>query len=92
MTRKRKDDRRPQKRTTFFVNQPHGDMEWVKAKLADMEDRSRCNNLKISGVPESIQQADLRFYATFKIILPEATDMELTMDRIKTLTLSIPRA
>lgn len=31
-------------------------MEAVKAKIADIEDRSRRNNLKIRGVPKSIQQ------------------------------------
>lgn len=35
------------------------DMEWVKANLANMKDRSRCNNMKIRGVPENVQQADL---------------------------------
>ena len=32
------------------------EMEGVKAKMADMEDRSRRNNMKIRGIPESIQQ------------------------------------
>lgn len=36
------------------------EMEWVKAKLADIEDRSRRNNLKLRGVPEAVQQADLK--------------------------------
>lgn len=36
-----------------------GENEWIKAKLADMEDRSKSNNLKIRGIPESMQQTDL---------------------------------
>lgn len=34
-------------------------MEGMKAKLADTEDRSRCNNLKIREVPEMVQQVQL---------------------------------
>lgn len=58
--------------------------DWVKAKLADIEDRSRRNNLKIRGIPESISQVDLRKYTTnrFKVLLPELTDMDVTIDRI----------
>ena len=33
--------------------------EWFKNKLADLEDRSRRNNMKIRGVPESVQPQDL---------------------------------
>lgn len=60
------------------------DMEWVKAKLADIEDRSRRNNLKIRGIPESVVQADLSTYINtmFKTLLPEATDMDITVDRV----------
>lgn len=49
-----------------------GDTEWLKAKIADIEDRNRRNNLKIRGIPETIQQADLRTYASslFKSLLP----------------------
>lgn len=32
------------------------DVEWIKAKLADLEDRSRWNNLKIRGIPETSSQ------------------------------------
>lgn len=30
------------------------DTDWIKAKLADLEDRSRRNNVKLRGVPESV--------------------------------------
>lgn len=33
---------------------------WIKAKLADLEDGSRRNNVKIRGIPESIQSPELR--------------------------------
>ena len=60
------------------------DNEWIKAKLADMEDRSRRNNLKIRGIPESVQQHDLNHYVTsmFKDMLPDLSDLNVTIDRI----------
>lgn len=58
--------------------------EWIKSKIADLEDRSRRNNLKLRGVPETVQPADLKPYALqlFKAILPDTPDIELTIDRI----------
>lgn len=35
------------------------DIQRMAAKLADMEDRSRRNNIKFRGIPESITTADL---------------------------------
>lgn len=32
------------------------EMEGIRAKMADMEDRSRRNNMKIRGIPETVQQ------------------------------------
>lgn len=29
------------------------EMEWVKAKIADIEDRNKRNNLKIRGIPQT---------------------------------------
>lgn len=40
------------------------DIEVIKAKMADIEDRSWRNNVKIRGIPESVQQQDLRKYIT----------------------------
>lgn len=61
-----------------------GDTDWLKDKIADIEDRNRRNNLKIRGIPETVQQADLRSYATslFKSLLPDLSDLEITIDRI----------
>ena len=57
-------------------------IEELRSKIA--EDRSRRNNLKIRGIPESVQQGDLRDCTTtlFKDILPELTDLDVTIDRI----------
>lgn len=49
-----------------------------------MEDRSRRNNLKIRGIPESVQQSDLGPYAAtlFKNLIPSLTDLDVPIDRI----------
>lgn len=61
-----------------------GDTEWIKEKIADIEDRNRRNNLKIRGIPETVQQADLRTYVSslFRSLLPDLSDMEITIDRV----------
>lgn len=53
------------------------DTEWIKAKLADIEDRSRRNNLKTSGNPESVQQSDPCLYAStmFKALILSLTHL-----------------
>ena len=58
--------------------------EWIKNKLADLEDRFRRNNMKIRGIPESVQPLDLRSYAIdlFSSLLPDLTNVDLTIDRI----------
>lgn len=60
------------------------DIAWLKTKMADLEDRSRRDNLKIRGIPESVQQSALKDYflhmlATF---LPDSPQSELIIDRI----------
>lgn len=56
----------------------------IKAKLADIEDRSRRNNVKIRGIPESVQQQDLCKYVTqlFITVMPDMSALDLTGDRI----------
>lgn len=63
---------------------PEEDMNRIKAKLADLEDRSRRNNVKIRGIPESIKHAELKEFFTklMSNILPEAPLSELLIDRI----------
>lgn len=36
-------------------NEREDDVEWIKAKLADLEDRSRHNNVKIHDIKETIK-------------------------------------
>lgn len=37
-------------------------MDWVKAKLADLKNHYRQNNVKIRGIPETIQPSALKGY------------------------------
>lgn len=59
------------------------EQEWVRAKLADLEDRSRQNDVKLRGVPETILLADLSKYAkdlTHTILL-DASSRDIIIDR-----------
>lgn len=75
------------------------DTMWVKAKLADLEDCSRRNNIKLRGVPESVTLNELQKFAGDLIatLLPEVSQIERLIDRIhripktKHLEASIPR-
>lgn len=60
------------------------DSMWIKAKLVDLEDRSRYNNIKIRSIPEFIPSAELCKYASTMVfaLLPELSTVELTVDRI----------
>lgn len=40
------------------------EMQWLQAKIADLEDRSRCNNLKLRWIPDTVQPSELTQYAT----------------------------
>lgn len=53
-------------------------IEWMKAKLEDLEDRSRRNNIKIRGIPESVQQPALKEYFTQLMV-----SVELIIDCIQ---------
>lgn len=35
------------------------DIDWIKAKVAELEDDSRHNNLQIRGIPETVTQESL---------------------------------
>lgn len=61
-------------------NGPENDIVWLKSKIADMENRSRRNNLKIRGIPESFSQENLSTFVTgfFKSIVPKASDRQNT--------------
>lgn len=58
---------------------------WLKAKIADLEDWSHRNNLKLRGVPETVQPVKLQYYAKdmFSTLPPEVTLLDLAIDRIQ---------
>lgn len=60
------------------------EQEWMRAKLADLEDCSRLNNIKLRGVPESVPSTDLPKYARdlIQTILLEALPRDIIIDRI----------
>lgn len=57
---------------------------WLRAKVADSEGRSRRNNIKIRGIPETTQTSQLKKYTCdlMKVYLPTLSDSDLTVDRI----------
>lgn len=64
----------------------------IKAKLADLEDRSRRNNIKIRGIPESVKPQELNAFLTniLKEVVPEAQVTDLIIDLIYRLPKHIP--
>lgn len=50
--------------------------EWMKAKLADLEDRSRRNDIRIRRISETVQQSDLsrRITELLTALLPDAAE------------------
>lgn len=65
-------------------NDQSDEITWLKAKVADLEDRSRRNNIKIRGVPEVILPAQVQQYAQdlMKVFLPSIPESEMQVDRI----------
>lgn len=56
----------------------------LRDKVSDLEDRSRRNNLKIRGVPETVAVAELHDFtvALFQRLLPNVQSSDLLIDRI----------
>lgn len=59
------------------------EMQLITAKMADLEDRSRRNNLKIRGIPETVPPAELSSYLQqfFKLLVPSLTTLDFTIHR-----------
>lgn len=64
-------------------NHLEDEMSSLAAKLTDLEDRNRRNNIKFRGVPESVPPADLVPFLQrlIKSVLPEVTTHDLVIDR-----------
>lgn len=56
----------------------------LRDKVSDLEDRSRRNNLKIRGIPETVSASELHSFTVdlFKKLLPTAQTLDLLIDRI----------
>lgn len=57
-------------------------MEAKQAKMVDMEDKFRRNNVKIRGIPESVRQQDRQNYVSLTTILPDMSALDFMVDRI----------
>lgn len=55
----------------------------MKDKFADLEDRSRCNNITLWGIPESLppQEIVLFIKRLLHLLLPEAPDSALLINK-----------
>lgn len=60
----------------------------IKDKLADLENKSCRNNLKICGILKSVQAQALSAYtkSLFKVLVPDLKNSKLIIDRIHRLT------
>ncbi|KAM4038336.1 uncharacterized protein ACNLHF_016640 [Anomaloglossus baeobatrachus] len=75
------------------------EVDALKLKVADMEDRSRRNNVRLRGIAEMVKTEDLKEFLTdyFSYLLPDTTQLDLIMDRAhrlpkpKHLPAAIPR-
>lgn len=65
-------------------NEQDDEMEKLKTKIAVLEDRSRWNNVKLRGVPESVLNAQLNQYVCdiIRAVLPSIPISEIIIDRI----------
>lgn len=59
------------------------EMQRLQNKIADLEDRSRRNNIKFRGIPESIPPNELTNFVQrlMKALIPSLTDIKLCVDR-----------
>ncbi|CAH2283384.1 Hypothetical predicted protein [Pelobates cultripes] len=59
-------------------------VEKLDAQMADAEDRARRNNIRLRGVPESVQQADLQAYVRglLRAYAPDIPADMMLIDRI----------
>lgn len=59
------------------------ELKQLKLKVADIEDRSRRNNIKFRGIPEAVKPADLTSFLQQLMMktIPELTAADVTIDR-----------
>lgn len=59
------------------------EIKHLKLKVADLEDRSRHNNIKFRGIPKNVKNADLKQFlcAIMSDLLPTIPHQELVINR-----------
>lgn len=59
------------------------EVKQLKLKVADLEDRSRWNDIKFCGIPENVENNDLKKFLQIMIIdlIPTLQNQELVIDR-----------
>lgn len=59
------------------------EMWWLKDKMADLEDRSHRNNLKLRGVPKTVSAPKLIIYIQefLKALLPEENPISFIIEK-----------
>lgn len=64
-------------------NQLEDDLQSLTAKVADLEDRNRRNNVKLRGIPESVSNAELTPFIQKMLatLLKPASERDLLIDR-----------
>lgn len=65
-------------------NECEDSISWIQSKLADLEDRSRRNNVKVCRIPESVKPQELQayFFNILREALPDSPPEELIIDCI----------
>lgn len=65
-----------------MVDTIHGQIQWLKLKMADLEDRSR-RNRTFRGIPESVSSLPLMQYIqqVLQELIPQASPSVLSIDR-----------
>lgn len=68
----------------YAHNKHENYITWIKSKIADLEDRSRCRNVKIRGIPNAVKQPEIKAYFTerMNVALPDTPLEDLTVDHI----------
>lgn len=58
--------------------------KWIKDKIANIEDRSRCNNVTICGIQKSVPPLELHSFVRSlnKAVLPDLKNITLVIDRV----------
>lgn len=65
------------------VTDHQDELQLIQLKIADLEDRSRRNNIKFLNIPELIKPSELTKFlqSVMRTLIPEVTNWDLEIDR-----------